>query len=74
MDVVRAFLREHRVLEEGESLRELAYVVGGENRRLISGAGDTLYVRGNFPRERGWAFIAKATPILPMTEHRWVLK
>ncbi|UXZ54652.1 LysM peptidoglycan-binding domain-containing protein [Halomonas sp. 7T] len=49
LDVVRAFLREHRVLEEGEALRELAYVVGGENRRLISGAGDTLYVRGELP-------------------------
>lgn len=49
MDVVRAFLREHRVLEEGEALQELAYVVGGDNRRLISGAGDTLYVRGELP-------------------------
>lgn len=49
MDVVRSFLREHRVAEPGENLQELAYVVGGDNQRLISGAGDTLYVRGQVP-------------------------
>ena len=49
MEVVRAFLREHRVVEPGESPQELAYVVGGDNQRLISGAGDTLYVRGSVP-------------------------
>ena len=49
MDVVRSFLREHRVVEPGENLQELAYVVGGDNQRLISGAGDTLYVRGQVP-------------------------
>ncbi|XQU09170.1 LysM domain-containing protein [Halomonas sp. LY9] len=49
MEVVRSFLREHRVVEPGENLQELAYVVGGDNQRLISGAGDTLYVRGQVP-------------------------
>ncbi|WP_249976155.1 LysM peptidoglycan-binding domain-containing protein [Vreelandella olivaria] len=49
MEVVSAFLREHRVLDEGATLNELAYVVGGDNQRLISGAGDTLYVRGELP-------------------------
>ena len=49
MDLVRAFLREHRVVEPDENLQALAYVVGGDNQRLISGAGDTLYVRGELP-------------------------
>ncbi|HSP31031.1 MAG TPA: LysM domain-containing protein [Halomonas sp.] len=50
MEVVRAFLREHRVVDDAEDLQELAYVVAGDDRRLISGAGDRLYVRGDVPR------------------------
>lgn len=50
MEVVRAFLREHRVVDDAEALQELAYVVAGDDRRLISGAGDRLYVRGDVPR------------------------
>lgn len=50
LDVVRAFLREHRVVDNAEALQELAYVVAGDDRRLISGAGDRLYVRGEVPR------------------------
>ncbi|HAA44983.1 MAG: peptidoglycan-binding lysin domain protein [Halomonas sp. 54_146] len=50
MDVARAFLREHRVVDNAEDLQELAYVVAGDDRRLISGAGDRLYVRGDVPR------------------------
>ncbi|WP_340148123.1 peptidoglycan-binding protein [Vreelandella andesensis] len=49
MDTVRAFLREHRIIEPDAPTRELAYVVGGENQRLMSGAGDTLYARGELP-------------------------
>lgn len=50
MEVARAFLREHRVVDDAEALQELAYVIAGDDRRLISGAGDRLYVRGNVPR------------------------
>jgi len=49
VDTVQAFLREHRIIEPDVPSRELAYVVGGENQRLMSGAGDTLYVRGELP-------------------------
>nr|WP_295714980.1 LysM domain-containing protein [uncultured Halomonas sp.] len=49
MEVARAFLREHRVVDDVEALQELAYVVAGNDRRLISGAGDKLYVRGDVP-------------------------
>lgn len=46
LEAVRHFLRDHRVVDDPESLDELAYVVGGDDRRLISGAGDRLYARG----------------------------
>lgn len=49
MDVARAFLRDHRVVDNASELKTLAYVVAGEDRRLISGAGDKLYVRGDVP-------------------------
>ena len=50
MEVARAFLREHRVVDDAAELQELAYVVAGNDRRLISGAGDRIYVRGEVPR------------------------
>ncbi len=53
MSTLRAFLREHRVVEPGDVVQTLAYVVGGEHQRLMSGAGDVIYVRGELPpRER----------------------
>lgn len=50
VSVVRPFLRAHRVVDDANALQELAYVVAGDDRRVISGAGDTLYVRGDVPR------------------------
>ncbi|MBT2786802.1 MULTISPECIES: hypothetical protein [unclassified Halomonas] len=47
LEEARAFLREHRVVDDAEALQALAYVVAGEDRRLISGAGDKVYVRGD---------------------------
>ena len=49
MEIARAFLRDHRVVDSAEALQTLAYVVAGNDRRLISGAGDKLYVRGDVP-------------------------
>jgi len=46
LDAVRHFLRDHRVIEDPESLDELAYVVAGDDGRLVSGRGDRLYARG----------------------------
>ncbi|WP_311947868.1 LysM peptidoglycan-binding domain-containing protein [Halomonas piscis] len=45
MSVLQAFLREHRVVDTPQELEALAYVVGTENKRLISGAGDQVFVR-----------------------------
>jgi hypothetical protein len=50
LEVVRHFLREHRVVDDARALDELAYVVAGDDRRLISGAGDRLYARGELVR------------------------
>jgi hypothetical protein len=50
LDTVRHFLREHRVVDDPEALDELAYVVAGDDRRIISGAGDRVYARGELQR------------------------
>ncbi|MBB3139495.1 LysM peptidoglycan-binding domain-containing protein [Halomonas organivorans] len=49
LETVRPFLRDHRVVGDPESLGELAYVVAGDDGRLISGAGDRFYARGRVP-------------------------
>ncbi|MFO8045402.1 MAG: LysM domain-containing protein [Halomonas sp.] len=46
LEAVRHFLRDHRIIDDPESLDEMAYVVGGDDRRLMSGVGDRLYARG----------------------------
>ncbi|PCJ32573.1 MAG: peptidoglycan-binding protein [Gammaproteobacteria bacterium] len=45
MDVIKAFLTRPEVLDEGE-LAKAPYVVASKGERLISGAGDEVYVRG----------------------------
>ncbi|MGR2739414.1 LysM peptidoglycan-binding domain-containing protein [Billgrantia sp. Q4P2] len=50
LDTVRHFLRDHRVIDDPETLNELAYVVAGNDRRIISGAGDRIYARGELQR------------------------
>jgi len=45
LSAVSAFLRDHRIIDDQASLNELAYVVGADNQRLISGAGDLIFVR-----------------------------
>jgi hypothetical protein len=47
MEAIGQFLREHRVIDDVDALDELAYVIAGDDRRLISGAGDRLYAWGN---------------------------
>ncbi|MFG6668520.1 LysM peptidoglycan-binding domain-containing protein [Halomonas sp. HNIBRBA4712] len=56
LEVVNVFLRQHRLQEAGRALNELGYVIGGENQRFISGAGDTLYVRGVLPADTPMGF------------------
>jgi hypothetical protein len=46
LEAIRHFLRDHRIVDDPDALDELAYVVGGDDRRLLSGVGDRLYARG----------------------------
>ena len=50
LDSVRHFLRDHRMIDDPETLNALAYVVAGNDRRIISGAGDRIYARGELQR------------------------
>lgn len=47
LEKISAFLTKSRVVEMQE-LDEAPYVLAGQNKRLLSGAGDQLYARGNF--------------------------
>ncbi|PMR71276.1 LysM peptidoglycan-binding domain-containing protein [Halomonas heilongjiangensis] len=47
LEAIQHFLREHRVIDDPDDLDELAYVVGADDHRLVSGAGDRLYARGH---------------------------
>lgn len=66
LEEVQAFLRQHRVVDDAEVLQELAYVVAGVDRRLISGAGDRLYVRGDVPRHGQVGIYRQSEPYLAM--------
>ncbi|MGC3873763.1 LysM peptidoglycan-binding domain-containing protein [Halomonas sp. GXIMD04776] len=47
-DIVHSFLEGNRVVSPGE-IDNVPYVVAGDDRRILSGAGDRLYVRGELP-------------------------
>lgn len=66
MEIVRAFLRKHRVVDDAEDIQELAYIVAGNDRRLISGAGDRVYVRGSVPRHGQVGIYRQSEPYLAM--------
>jgi hypothetical protein len=66
LEEARAFLREHRVVDDAEALQALAYVVAGDDRRLISGAGDRLYVRGDVSRHGQLGIYRQSEPYLAM--------
>lgn len=45
MSVLQAFLRKHRLVDDANPPDELAYVIAGDNKRLVSGAGDRVFAR-----------------------------
>lgn len=47
LDAINTFLSESRIVS-GRELEEAPYVLAGANNRLIVGAGDFLYARGDF--------------------------
>lgn len=52
---LQAFLHDHRVVDDPDSLAEPAYIVAGDDRRIISGAGDRVYARGELQRGERYA-------------------
>ena len=48
LNTVKNFLEGNRIVEPSR-IENVPYVVAGDDRRLISGAGDRLYVRGDLP-------------------------
>ncbi|MDO6788622.1 LysM domain-containing protein [Cobetia marina] len=48
LEKISAFLKDHRVVDP-DLLENAPYVVAGDDTRLISGAGDTVYARGQWP-------------------------
>ena len=47
LDQINSFLSRSRIVEEGV-LEAAPYVLGGQEKRLISGTGDRIYARGEF--------------------------
>ncbi|MFC3282804.1 LysM peptidoglycan-binding domain-containing protein [Litchfieldella rifensis] len=47
LETVQHFLSAHRVVDDPARVDELAYVVAGDDRRIVSGAGDHVYARGD---------------------------
>ncbi len=48
LERVQRFLEANRIVGPG-ALDKAAYVIAGDDRRIVSGAGDRLYVRGELP-------------------------
>ena len=46
LDAIQTFLSNNRIVEDG-ALENAPYVLEGEDRRVISGSGDRVYVRGD---------------------------
>lgn len=48
LEKISAFLSRTRILNDIEELEQAPYILAGEDRRIIAGAGDRLYARGDF--------------------------
>lgn len=48
LEKISAFLSKSRILDSADELKDAPYILAGEDQRIISGAGDRLYARGDF--------------------------
>ena len=48
LEAINSFLLKNRIMDTPEVFQEAPYVVAGSAERVISGAGDRIYVRGSF--------------------------
>ncbi|PLW84480.1 peptidoglycan-binding protein [Kineobactrum sediminis] len=69
LDQIGAFLKRHRILN-GDDLDNTAYVVAGNQDRLLSAPGDRIYGRGMFPdgERRFEIYRAGDTYVDPLTD------
>ncbi|GAB2792462.1 LysM peptidoglycan-binding domain-containing protein [Halomonas shantousis] len=51
LEQIQPFLEDYRIVE-ADTPPALAHVVAGDNQRILSGAGDRLYARGQFPQHK----------------------
>lgn len=58
LDAIQPFLVQNRVVEPG-TLDAQPYVVQGESERLVLGAGDRIYVRGELPDSQSFSIVRK---------------
>ncbi len=58
LDAIQGFLVQNRVVEP-ETLVRAPYVVDGESERIVLGAGDRLYVRGELADSESYNFVRK---------------
>ena len=58
LDAIQGFLVQNRVVETS-LLDASPYVVQGESERLVLGAGDKIYVRGELPDSQSFSFVRK---------------
>jgi hypothetical protein len=58
LDAIQGFLVQNRVVAP-DMLEASPYVVEGESERLVTGAGDRLYVRGLLPESLAYNFVRK---------------
>ena len=58
LDAIQGFLVQNRVVEAGV-IEAAPYVVQGESERLVLGAGDKIYVRGELPDSESFSFVRK---------------
>lgn len=53
LEKISAFLSRSRILNNVDDLENAPYVLAGEDKRIIAGAGDRLYARGDFSENDG---------------------
>ena len=58
LDAIQGFLVQNRVVEPGV-LEAAPYVVQGESERIVVGAGDRVYVRGELPDSESFSIVRK---------------
>ena len=58
LDAVQGFLVQNRIVASSV-VDSAPYVIQGESERLVLGAGDRLYVRGELPDSESYSFVRK---------------